>query len=165
MKIKRALILFTVVFMTLGVCVACDFNESDNNLQGGVLLDSEYISKIKEEVLATEETTSEQNETETETETETSTQEIGSFETESDSSSRSELSSTYTESEFETYGEEVYWTESGGVWHLYSDCGHLKNSDNVISGSQDDALEAGKRNVCSTCKKKHEKNSSTESGS
>ena len=47
-----------------------------------------------------------------------------------------------------------YWTESGGVYHMWSDCGHLKNSKDVKSGSVDEAISEGKEKLCSSCEKK-----------
>ena len=59
--------------------------------------------------------------------------------------------STETEKEDQN---KVYWTESGGVWHLFEDCGHLKNSKDVIFGTEEEAIAAGKSKVCSSCNKK-----------
>lgn len=47
-----------------------------------------------------------------------------------------------------------YWTSGGSVYHKWSDCGHLKNSSDVISGNEQDALLAGKEKLCSSCAKK-----------
>ena len=47
-----------------------------------------------------------------------------------------------------------YWTAGGSVYHKWSDCGHLKNSTDVISGSEQDAILAGKQKLCSSCEKK-----------
>ena len=48
----------------------------------------------------------------------------------------------------------VYWTESGTKYHTHRDCGSLKNSTNVISGTLDEALEAEKEGLCKHCEKK-----------
>lgn len=47
-----------------------------------------------------------------------------------------------------------YWTESGSVYHKWSDCGHLKNASEIKSGNKQDAMLAGKDKLCSTCEKK-----------
>lgn len=47
-----------------------------------------------------------------------------------------------------------YWTDGGRVYHKWSDCGHLKKSSDVKSGSEQDALLAGKEALCSSCAKK-----------
>ncbi len=41
-----------------------------------------------------------------------------------------------------------YWTQHGTVYHIYLDCQHLKNSNSVQSGPQNDS---GKERCCKTC--------------
>ena len=48
----------------------------------------------------------------------------------------------------------VYWTKSGNVWHLQSDCGYVKNGSDLFYGSESDALSFGKERVCTSCSKK-----------
>lgn len=60
-----------------------------------------------------------------------------------------------TETNISNY-ETVYWTKSGTVWHLFKDCGHLKNSKTVISGSLEEAINEGKEKVCSSCNKRRD---------
>lgn len=69
--------------------------------------------------------------------------------------SESFLQESCTENEVSTNGK-VYWTKSGKVWHLFEDCGYLKNSSSVLSGSIEDAISEGKEKVCSNCSKKQE---------
>lgn len=45
----------------------------------------------------------------------------------------------------------VYWTPSGSVWHVNRACSSLKNSIEVISGKQSDAIATGKSRVCKKC--------------
>ena len=52
--------------------------------------------------------------------------------------------------------ETVYWANSGSVWHLYSDCGYLKKSNEVFSGSVNQAKANGAKKVCSSCAKRAE---------
>ena len=64
-----------------------------------------------------------------------------------------------TESETETETkimETVYWTKGGEVWHLFKDCGYLKNSKSILSGSVEEAIENGKEKVCTSCSKRQE---------
>ncbi len=48
---------------------------------------------------------------------------------------------------------EVYWTEGGEVWHLTENCSSLSRSKNILSGSVDDAIGAGKERACMRCGK------------
>jgi hypothetical protein len=159
---KSLIVISLTALLIFGLC-ACEFDESAGNLQGGDLLNSERISEIKNEVLKTEETTSEADNEETShvesspTEETSESEEKSDTENESDSKndSGSSLSDKDSETESEVkIGDTVYWTESGSVWHLYRDCGHLKNSQNVLFGTVNEAEEAGKEHVCSTCNKK-----------
>ncbi len=52
------------------------------------------------------------------------------------------------------YYTQFYWTEGGGKYHLYSDCGHIKGSPSVLSGNRSKLAEAEKDGPCSTCLKK-----------
>ena len=45
----------------------------------------------------------------------------------------------------------VYWTESGSVYHIDSQCGSLKNSTKVIQGTVEEALLSKKERACKTC--------------
>ena len=55
------------------------------------------------------------------------------------------------------YSEEgkllVYWTKSGSVWHESASCSSLANSskENLICGSEEEAISAGKERVCKKC--------------
>lgn len=53
--------------------------------------------------------------------------------------------------ETEPFDGTVYWVKGGKVWHTHDDCGSLKDSSDVLSGSIEDALEAGKERICSRC--------------
>lgn len=45
----------------------------------------------------------------------------------------------------------VYWTKGGSVWHVSRGCSALKNSTDILSGTEDEALAAGKSRVCKKC--------------
>lgn len=50
----------------------------------------------------------------------------------------------------------VYWTEGGTVWHTDRDCYHIRNSEAVLEGSTDQAVAAGKKGLCASCRKRDE---------
>ena len=51
----------------------------------------------------------------------------------------------------------VYWTKGGSVYHSHEDCSHLSRSTNVLSGTIEEANEAGKLRLCATCAKADQK--------
>ena len=51
----------------------------------------------------------------------------------------------------------VYWTEGGKVFHIYSECQHLNNSEELHQTTVKEAEQAGKERLCKTCFKRHEK--------
>lgn len=52
-------------------------------------------------------------------------------------------------------GTGVYWTEHGESFHLYEDCQGLNRSETLTTGTADEALTAGKGNICSLCEIRH----------
>ena len=44
-----------------------------------------------------------------------------------------------------------YYPEKGGKWHARENCQYLKNSKEILSGSYESALAAGKVTPCSAC--------------
>ncbi len=52
-------------------------------------------------------------------------------------------------------GTGVYWTEHGESFHLYEDCQGLNRSETLTTGAADEALTAGKGNICSLCEIRH----------
>lgn len=50
----------------------------------------------------------------------------------------------------------VYWTEGGTVWHTDRDCYHIRNSEAVSEGSTYQAVAAGKKGLCASCRKRDE---------
>jgi hypothetical protein len=47
----------------------------------------------------------------------------------------------------------VHWTQSGGKYHLYEDCGYIKNSETKQFGKVSDAYQTkGINELCSRCK-------------
>ena len=45
----------------------------------------------------------------------------------------------------------VFWTVSGSVWHVTAECSALAKSNSVLSGTEEQAKQAGKSRVCKRC--------------
>ena len=54
---------------------------------------------------------------------------------------------------------DYFWVATGTKCHLYSDCQHLNAStqEEIITGSIGQAEEAGKGEICKTCKKRYDR--------
>ena len=46
---------------------------------------------------------------------------------------------------------EVFWTDGGSVWHVTAECSALAKSKSVLSGSESQAMQAGKTRACKRC--------------
>ena len=173
-KIVKIGVLMLAAVVFLGSCA------NNVDFYGGELLDSEKISEIKSAIFATEavesEVKSEKDETEKVSETVKDIEEIESsahditesmesttsdkttdsgYENTEVNSETKEQESEYNENTEDTFvGNEengiVYWTKNGGVWHISRNCRYIRNSE-VESGDVNDAIEAGKDRVCSSC--------------
>ena len=55
------------------------------------------------------------------------------------------------ETEPEADEDVYYWAQKGGVWHSVSDCGYLTRTENIQSGTLEQARQAGKTRACSSC--------------
>lgn len=127
MKIKAKHLICLLLTVALTVLPACSmFWSSNHSYSGGQILDEEMMSSIRDEIISTEET-SESEETSEEKSEETTRQDNTS------------------------HNGSVYWTEGGGVYHFYRDCGYIKSASKIMSGSVTDARNAGKTGVCSRC--------------
>lgn len=51
----------------------------------------------------------------------------------------------------EPFDGTVYWLSSGSVYHKKKSCYHIKDKENVQSGTEEDALAAGKKSACKSC--------------
>ena len=51
----------------------------------------------------------------------------------------------------EPFDGTVYWLPGGSVYHKKKSCYHIKDKENVQSGTEEDALAAGKKSVCKSC--------------
>ncbi|MGN1047489.1 MAG: hypothetical protein ACI4QZ_02665 [Eubacteriales bacterium] len=74
--------------------------------------------------------------------------------------------SAYSEDNISAYGEDggaampdsetesentVFWLEGGTVWHKSLSCPSLKGKENILSGTEQDAIAAGKEHLCKRC--------------
>ena len=132
MKIKALFLAIILAFATLFSSCATP-QTTNNEYYGGESMNAEILSSIAESIF------SESEIEESSTSTKTT---VNSATTEEITTEKREHDGVY------------YWTESGGVYHLWSDCGHLKNSKDVKSGSVDEAISDGKEKLCSSCEKK-----------
>ena len=177
---RRFFAVVIVAVLALTLC-ACDFDESNNSFRGGELLDNEKMSELKEQFV-TVDTDSGTIDPETDESESSDESEVDSGETESEGGATEEYSDmntdvptekdngtevteersevvsetvSVTETEADSYDESatVYWTKSGSVWHTTDKCHHLKKSKSIESGSVEEAIEAGKSKVCSSCGK------------
>ena len=57
----------------------------------------------------------------------------------------------------EALTEDVYWTAFGHKYHLYDDCGSLKNSETLYQGSVTSAIDNGRGELCYFCANRAEK--------
>ncbi len=142
-SLKKFLTL-SVFLLSILMFVACDQN---NEFNGGELLNSERMSEIKSEIISDLETSSVEStevssyvELNTDLEGTTSNDTFENITVESNSNSE------------DVKNDIVYWTKSGDVWHLSESCRYIKSSDK-ISGTVEEAVEAGKERVCSSCGK------------
>lgn len=159
MKIKAKYILCVALAVMLIILPSCSmFWASNSTYSGGQILDDELMSSMRAEIIGenTEivkpgETTQNKNETNEVVKDETESSQSNK-ETESDSSKEES-----TKKDNEETDNTVYWTKGGGVYHLYKDCGYIKSSSEILSGTVEEALEAKKSGVCSRCQNREDK--------
>ncbi len=139
----------------VAICVlqcSCAFFLYDNaRFSGGEALNDELIEEIKND-LFTSDTKGDQPSVEDSTDLKN---EGNTDNTENVSPEADDSSDNGNTSETEASQQNVvYWTKSGSVWHSYIDCGHIKNSKNIISGTVEEAVNEGKSNLCKNCGKR-----------
>ena len=163
MKIKLRSLCLLLIFLSVASVTSCRlFVPKNNAFYGGQVLDDNMMESIKENVLNTESGDNTEalgngpvfvrpGEIESPvTDNEPSVEETASEMQEA--SAEESDTCEYTDLEFDE--STVFWTEGGGVWHLFNNCGHLKRSKKIYYGTVEEAVEAGKEKVCSTCAKK-----------
>ena len=67
-----------------------------------------------------------------------------------------ETESEETEESKEPADGIVYWTEGGSVFHEWHSCGHLSKKNEIMSGSIEEAIAAGKERGCAFCTESQE---------
>lgn len=165
----------TIIIILVVNLTSCALFIPNDRFDGGEFLDDNKMAEIKAEIFSSETAIptvgeSEDKETEGGAQTETPIRNETEIETEKkdvddEPSETSEVNNGAEETslgdieggEIETEileSNKVYWTKSGTVWHLYSDCSHIKNSSDVIYGSVEEAISSGKIKLCSNCEKR-----------
>lgn len=51
-------------------------------------------------------------------------------------------------------GKEVYWSPSGKVFHTSPDCSHFTHTEELTSGTAEQAIAEGRTRLCKTCQKR-----------
>ncbi len=135
----RSFWLIAIVFLIVSFS-SCKMDESRYHLFGGELLDEERMSEIKNELLGG---------AESDTVSATVTEEFPNAESERENTD----SNSEAEEKTEDLTQTVYWAKSGEVWHRSNECGYLKKSSEISSGTVEEAIEAGKERLCLICGK------------
>ena len=145
MNIKKISIVIVALIIAASIC-SCGFDESERKITGGELLNDERLSEIKDKILSTESDSDQEIISEPSIEDKEKPNQ-----SENDDSGETDTNSVTEESSMEG-GFEVYWLEGGSVWHISPKCRYLENKE-YLSGSEDEAKEAGKSKICSSCGK------------
>lgn len=168
---KLKITLVTVLLIITSMLSSCAMFLSDHEtFEGGEILNDELLSEIRSKVFSSDVTETEEALTEIDSSAQADKPKESAEQSENDDRTDDPNTDSSTESkaiesteddqsvESERVSEAVtgsgivYWTENGEVWHLNPECRYLKNKA-VISGSEEEAAEAGKKRVCSTCSK------------
>ena len=145
--IKRITVLIIALLLIFSL-TACSLLDTNDRFVGGELLDEEMMSEIIAEIFSDESKEEKEESDGYSNDTEICEEE----------SSCESITAEDNESKVPSNDENiVYWTSSGKVWHTHKDCGSLKNSKEILSGSVDDALGEGKTKLCSYCENRDKK--------
>ena len=160
MKIKAKYILCVALAVMLIILPSCSmFWASNSTYSGGQILDDELMSSMRAEIIGEKAEATKSDETNRDTSDVTIKDEADGTvngETESNESDSFEIEDSIKKDEEEP-DNTVYWTKGGGVYHLYKDCGYIKSSSEILSGTVEEALEAKKSGVCSRCQNRKDK--------
>ena len=150
--------LLLVASLIVTLCSCSVFTYDNSRFEGGETLDEELLSKIENDIRNEDQSTEESVLTKESSSTEESTSIEESLSTQESALTEGSSSDTHETTEFEgsdcdtdTGNETVYWTGSGTVWHVKRDCSYIKNSQNVNSGTIQEAKANGKKQACSGC--------------
>ena len=152
LKTQKRLLVVATLLILIFLFTAC---EENNDFRGGELLDSEKMSEIKSEIIG--DLVTSEGETDSDINFNDTENDIGSDETfsnnvDGDVTEKTDSAAQNGNDSQNTEKIIVYWTKSGKVWHLSENCRYIKNSEQ-ISGTVEEAIEAGKERVCSSCGK------------
>ncbi len=152
MKRFTKILLVTCLFAICVLQCSCSLFLYDNaRFSGGEALDDRLVAEIKNELFDSDthsEKPSVEKDSDLKNDGNTENTDDGSTET---SASVGKENSSETEISQQNV---VYWTKSGSVWHSYIDCGHIKNSNNILSGTVEEAVNEGKSHLCKNCDKR-----------
>ena len=147
-KILLATCLVAICFLQ---CSCALFLYDNARFSGGEALNDKLISEIKND-LFTSDTKGDQPSVEESADLKNEGNKENTDDVSTEASASSENGNT---SDTEASDQNVvYWTKSGSVWHSYIDCGHIKNSKNIILGTAEEALNEGKSHLCKNCEKR-----------
>ena len=132
--IKILSLILSVVFL-ITMCSCSLFTYDTSRFDGGDTLSDELLSKIENDLRNEAQTSETTNDSK-------ATEDIHSdLSVESESQDNKDGDTT------------VYWTSGGSVWHTSRECSYIKNSKNILSGTVDEAISSGKKQLCSSCQK------------
>lgn len=166
---KRSWVIVALTLALMLIFSSCaNYINSADDFYGGDVIDAEMLSSIAESVFSSDESLR-PKETEADGEdasgngvSNDTTDEISSDNEDATPSNPEDLPDEEPTNEESTEEGTInrehdgvyYWTESGAKYHKWADCGHLKNSTNILSGTLEEAIDAGKEGLCSSCAKK-----------
>lgn len=157
MKQLRKVINSALIFMLcISLCSCSLFIYDHSRFEGGKQLDDELLSEIRAEIFAEESVDISDNNSKDSENGESGEDTIEAKESNAETSLVYETDENNSENSQETESDvakTVYWVAGGTVWHLSPNCRYLKNSKNVVSGSEIEAIAAGIDRACSACKK------------
>lgn len=170
---KKSWIIILLAFSVIFILSSCaNYLNSSDDFYGGDVIDGEMLSKLAEEVFSSDESLRPEETADADT-TNNATDDAQSEEITDEPISEEDTTTAPNPNDLppddeetteeETTEEETtkrehngvyYWTDSGSKYHKWSDCGYLKNSTEIFDGTLDEATEAGKEGLCSSCAKK-----------
>ena len=162
---KKFLIFVMLCAMALVLSSCSNYLNSSDDFYGGDVVDAEMLSSIAESVFSSDESLRPEETTtlvegdlvygeDETTEADPSGDNVENGGEETTTAEKTAEGDPEEETTKRYHDGTYYWTESGKVYHKWADCGHLKNSSEVFSGSALDAEAAGKETLCSLCAKK-----------
>ena len=167
MKTIKIFVASVLAIFSLNLVSCSMFVPEKGSFYGGKILDNKVMEELRQEFLESETQTASETDSigkiNSEAQAESTSTSIINSEANTETESTDEISS---KPQHETHTEEtennqemsdtVYWAKSGSVWHLFRDCGYLKNSKEIKSGSIEEAIASGAQKMCSSCEKKKE---------